>query len=97
VELIRKARQENTNVRSGNNILETGYRPATMNRGAWHKINPASNPSFFYWQDEKPDDISAVMHLQMTERAYQQAIAISINSGSLRFVPPAGGPHDPSR
>ena len=45
--ILRQARQGNTSVQAGTNVLDTDYHPATISLEAWQKGNPKSSPSLF--------------------------------------------------
>jgi hypothetical protein len=84
--ILRQARQGNTSVQAGTNVLDTGYHPATISLDAWQKGNPKSAPSLFYWQGEEVNGATRVMHFQMTKRTYEQMMALVAGSG-LRVRP----------
>ena len=84
--IYRQARQGNTSVQAGTNVLDSGYHPATSGLDSWQKSNPNSVPSLFYWQGEDLNRASPVMHFQMTKRAYEQMLALVAGS-DLRVRP----------
>jgi hypothetical protein len=53
---------------------------------SWQKSNPDSAPSLFYWQGEEVNGATAVMHFEMTKRAYEQMLALVAGS-DLRLRP----------
>jgi hypothetical protein len=79
--ILRQARQGNTSVQAGPNVLDTGYHPATISLDAWQKGNPKSEPSLFYWQGEEVIGATQVTHFQMTKRTYEQMMALVAGSG----------------
>ena len=84
--ILRQARQGNTSVQAGTNVLDTGYHPATISLDAWQKGNPKSAPSLFYWQGEEVIGATQVTHFQMTKRTYEQMMTLVAGSG-LRVRP----------
>jgi hypothetical protein len=87
--MLRQARQGNTGVQSGASILDTDYHPPTVSFSSWRKSNPTSAPSMFYRQGEDVNDVTPVMHFQMTKRAYEQMLALTAGS-DLRVRPSQG-------
>ena len=86
IAILRQARQGNTSVRTGTNVLDTNYHPSTVSLHSWHNSNPKSTPWLFYWQGEEVNGDVSVMHFQMTKRAYQQILALVAGS-ELRVRP----------
>ena len=84
--LLRQARQGNTSVRAGASMLDAGYHPSTVSLASWQKSNPSAAPAMFYWQGEDVSDATAVMHFEMTKRAYEQMLALVAGS-ELRVRP----------
>ncbi len=85
--ILRQARQGDTSVQTGRNTLETDYHPATTNLATWSMNNANSSPTLFYWQGEVVGNTTAVMHFQMSKRAYEQMLALMAGS-DLRAQPP---------
>jgi hypothetical protein len=86
IAILRQARQGNTSVQTGTNVLDTNYHPSTVSLHSWHNSNPKSTPWLFYWQGEEVNGEVSVMHFQMTKRAYQQMLALVAGS-ELRVRP----------
>jgi hypothetical protein len=78
--MLRQARHGNTSVQAGTSVLETDYHPSTVSLAAWQEGHLQSAPALFYWQGEQVSDATAVMHFQMTKRAYEQMLAITAGS-----------------
>lgn len=78
--ILRQARQGNTSVQAGMSVLDTDYHPPSTNLASWKKSNTGAAVTVFYWSGEEVRDGSAVMHLAMTPRAFQQAVALSLQS-----------------
>lgn len=76
VALLRRARQGNTSVKAGMSVLDTDYHPATASLASFHKNSPDPALTLFYWQGEKVEDTTPVMHFRMTKRAYEQMLAL---------------------
>jgi hypothetical protein len=84
--ILRQARQGNTSVQAGTSVLDSNYHPPTVNFDSWQRSNPNSAPSLFYWQGEEVNGQTPVMHFQMTQRAYEQMLALVAGS-DLRVRP----------
>ena len=90
LDILRQAQKGDTSAQTGTSVLETGYHPATVNLSSWQKNNPRSAAAMFYWQDEQVDGATSVMHFQMTQRAYEQILALAAGS-KLRIRPSETG------
>jgi len=86
--ILRQARQGNTSVQAGASVLDTDYRPSTVTLASWQMSNPGAAPAMFYWLGENVSDTTAVMHFEMTKRAYEQMLALVAGS-DLRLRPSA--------
>jgi hypothetical protein len=84
--ILRQARQGNTSVQAGASVLDTNYHPSTVTLASWQKSNPSAAPAMFYWHGEDLSDTTAVMHFEMTKRAYEQMLALVAGS-DLRLHP----------
>ena len=84
--ILRQARQGNTSVQTGRNTLDTDYHPATTSLASWSKSNAESAPTLFFWQGEDVNNATAVMHFEMSKRAYEQMLALMAGS-DLRARP----------
>jgi hypothetical protein len=81
--VLRQARQGNTSVQAGTNVLDSDYHPSTMSFDSRQKSqsNSAAAP-LFYWQGEEANGTTQVMHFEMTKRAYEQMLALVLVASS---------------
>ena len=82
--LLRQTRGSNTDVKSGSSVLDTNYHPPTVSLAAWRKANNDAAASLFYWNGETVGSDTSVMHFHMTQRAYEQMLAMMAGT-DLRF------------
>lgn len=83
--ILRQVREGNI-VQSGASVLDADYHPSTVSLSSWQKSNSGAAPALFFWQGEDVSGTTAVMHFEMTKRAYEQMLALVAGS-DLRVRP----------
>jgi len=84
--ILRQAREGNISVQTGASVLDADYHPSTVSLSSWQKSNSGAAPALFFWQGEDVSGTTAVMHFEMTKRAYEQMLALVAGS-ELRVRP----------